>query len=1361
MTYATANFNPSHTNPNTDSLLSNGTMRPILTGGPHNARARSEADDGQERIGGTYGEPLNMTGDDSLREIVHAEHEEEDGTNIDGPERAGTDPRRKNGRREERRTALQVASLNINGYGNLVRDHPDNKWGRVYRMMAEHKIGVLLLQETHLTDERKAGIHKMFARKVRVFHSANPEAPTQREGVAVVLNARYVNTSKASAEEIVPGRALQVTVHCQGGDAKHILCIYAPTSHGVTERKLFYEEVRRYYEEHPTCPKPDVMAGDFNNIEDSLDRLPIGEGPDQSTAALDELKMSLGLMIADGWRTTYPNVRDYTFHRGVGKEAVFSRLDRFYTSAEVFEGAREWRICEAGVKTDHSLILVQLTPKNAPVMGKGRPIFPIHLLKDKPLTKRIKERGLKAMLELEALEANKRRSEESNPQLILYRFKTDALKLARDREREIVPKLLADIRERERALKAVKASKHISETQRIDEGEALTKQIRQLKQRRYKQQQLNARATHRLYGDRPTKYWSRLHRECAPRDVINAFEREGEVGVSGEKVYETDSVRMAAMARAHHMKVQEDERGARSEAEREGDTITALASLEIKVTPLQAEELKESFTYDECVLSLRFSKNGTAPGLNGIPFEFWKVLHARHVDDARHASRPDFDVVRLLTAAFKDIHVHGVDSKTSLAHGWIAPIYKEKGERTRVVNYRPITLLNTDYKLLSKSLAIRLAEVAPRIIHKAQAGFVPGRKIHNHTQLARMMMLWAEENNENGAIVALDQEKAYDKIAHDYLWRVLLAFGIPESFIRIIQSLYKNAVTSVMINGILSKAYRIFRGVRQGDPLSCLLFDLAIEPLSAMIRKSDIRGFGIPRSDEILKAVLFADDTTVYLSDGDDFSVLQGVLDTWCSAAKARFNISKTEIIPIGHPDFREAMAETYQTTGAWKNYPQGVHVAREGEAVRILGAFLGNGINNVEVWSLVLTKIVAMRQPLMQVIKRWKTGHASIQGKKHVVQMIIGGITQYLTKVQRMPEEVKVRLNKIIRGYLWDDRNNTPVGLDHVCLPIELGGLGVLDLEARNEAIDIMWLQSYLDMSEERPIWALLVDDLLATYVTKDCRPRLKSLRINPFLQRWQPRVRGLPGEIDGMMRVAKKYGLRLEGIAFSRQIINDMPIWDHVYADRLRLSRLSTPSKLTSCLQEKHNVTTVRNCMSLIRILEDTTHEPRAICKCGGCTRLRRQTECTNPHLCATRARDMLSTLPAKWNPCKRQPEDFERKATDDLAKENLSKDLIPFNREVTTYGDLGHAFRIFTDARPVSNEGFEVELDEEGSCTTIATDGSCLYNGERKAQAGAGVFVEADQARNLSVRLPKSIEQSNQTGEIAATLLAMEVV
>ncbi len=220
-------------------------------------------------------------------------------------------------------------------------------------------------------------------------------------------------------------------------------------------------------------------------------------------------------------------------------------------------------------------------------------------------------------------------------------------------------------------------------------------------------------------------------------------------------------------------------------------------------------------------------------------------------------------------------------------------------------NYRPITLLNSEYKLFTKALSIKLVCSAPELINTDQAGFIPGRQIMNQTKLIRMIIDHANLTEQNGMIVALNQEKAYDKIRHDYLWRVLEAFQIPDPFISTIKALYERAHTRVMVNGFLSSPFMVTQGVRQGDPLSCLLFNLAIEPLVKILRKSNLKGLEVPGSKERLIAKLFADDTTTFLQEEDDFEELVKILNDWCLASGARFNVDKTQIIPIGSKDFR------------------------------------------------------------------------------------------------------------------------------------------------------------------------------------------------------------------------------------------------------------------------------------------------------------------------------------------------------------------------------------------------------------------------------------------------------------------------
>ena len=265
-----------------------------------------------------------------------------------------------------------------------------------------------------------------------------------------------------------------------------------------------------------------------------------------------------------------------------------------------------------------------------------------------------------------------------------------------------------------------------------------------------------------------------------------------------------------------------------------------------------------------------------------------------------------FDIIKTLTEVFQDIQYHGIAPNTHFAEGWMCLLYKKK-DRTLIENYRPITLLNSDYKLLTKVLTLQLIEDIKKMIHRDQAGFILGRSIFDHIRLTRIMTKFAETSEKNGAVVVLDQEKAYDKITHQYLWKTLETFKLPHLFIKTVKELYKNAWTTVAINGVLSPQYKVKRGVRQGDPLSCFLFDVGIEPLACLIRSArEIKGFEIPGTEEKLAINLFADDTVLYLSKQDSFDEVVKILDKWCEVSGAKFNKEKTEIIPIGTKAHRD-----------------------------------------------------------------------------------------------------------------------------------------------------------------------------------------------------------------------------------------------------------------------------------------------------------------------------------------------------------------------------------------------------------------------------------------------------------------------
>lgn len=142
-----------------------------------------------------------------------------------------------------------------------------------------------------------------------------------------------------------------------------------------------------------------------------------------------------------------------------------------------------------------------------------------------------------------------------------------------------------------------------------------------------------------------------------------------------------------------------------------------------------------------------------------------------------------------------------------------------------------------------------------------------------------MVSQYCETTETNGSLVALDQEKAYDRIGHKYLWSILDVYGLPTLFIERMKDLYNSAETSVVVNRVLSRAYSVARRVKQGDLISCLLFNLAIEPLATMLRTSDLKGIKIPGQEECLIVKMLADNTAVFMAKSDSWEDLTKITD--------------------------------------------------------------------------------------------------------------------------------------------------------------------------------------------------------------------------------------------------------------------------------------------------------------------------------------------------------------------------------------------------------------------------------------------------------------------------------------------------
>lgn len=711
---------------------------------------------------------------------------------------------------------------------------------------------------------------------------------------------------------------------------------------------------------------------------------------------------------------------------------------------------------------------------------------------------------------------------------------------------------------------------------------------------------------------------------------------------------------------------------------------------------------------------------------------------------------------------FTDIQTHGVDIETPFAHGWMCPIFKKK-DPTDISNYRPITLLNTDYKLLTKVLALQLMDHISSLIHKDQAGFIPKRSIFDQIRLAKTIINYAEVTEENGAIVALDQEKAYDKIKHEYLWDVLEAFSLPEPFIRTIKALYRNATTQIAINGIFSEPYRILRGIRQGDPLSCPLFDLGIEPLACMIRNDpDIKGITIPGLEAPLKVNLFADDTNLYLSQNDKFDHVRSILSDWCRVSGAKFNIGKTEIIPIGSDTHRQQIISTRkihpQDTTPLNN---NIRIAKDGDAVRSLGAWIGNKVNDLTPWEPIIDRA-------HKLFERWNGLRPTMKGRKIIVQMVVGGLTQFLTKAQGMPSHVEAAFTKMIRKFMWEGDSSPRIALEILQKPIEEGGLNLLDLKARNEAIEIMWLKAYLDFSPSRPIWATITDIIIDMAAPPETQ---SNARMNSFLQSWDAPTRGkrtkhLNNNITRMLAVGRKYNANLAAIRLTPNLQAQLPAWYHVASEPAPIR-----SAASKCLLNTHRVTRVSDLISISARIRNPdpilAHTETENCVCNECID-DQINGCKNPHACATEALARINKITLKLNPLYRGNHlegltlTRRRKADNEHAKLNCGEIL--FDPMFTCKNNLAECFRIFTNPDCISNipasrlQPQGVNLQEQA--VTIYTDGTCFNNGKANVVSGSAIWISPNNPRNKAIRIPGP-DQSNQVGEISAIIAAASAI
>ncbi|KAI3368387.1 hypothetical protein L3Q82_008090 [Scortum barcoo] len=231
--------------------------------------------------------------------------------------------------------------------------------------------------------------------------------------------------------------------------------------------------------------------------------------------------------------------------------------------------------------------------------------------------------------------------------------------------------------------------------------------------------------------------------------------------------------------------------------------------------------------------------------------------------------------------------------------------YQKKGNLQDIKNWRPVSLLCVDYKLLSKALANRLREAMEQVIHRDQTYCVPGRSMVDNVYLIRDVLEVSSSLGIDTGLISLDQEKAFDRVEHNFLWKVMESFGFNAGFIAKIKVLYSDIESVLKINGSLCAPFRVHRGVRQGCALSGMLYALSLEPLLNKIRSST-QGLLLPGFSKNIVLSAYADDVIVFIQNQKDVDSLAKIVSNFTIASAARVNWKKSEALAVGAAHTRE-----------------------------------------------------------------------------------------------------------------------------------------------------------------------------------------------------------------------------------------------------------------------------------------------------------------------------------------------------------------------------------------------------------------------------------------------------------------------
>ncbi|KAL0355668.1 UNVERIFIED_CONTAM: LINE-1 retrotransposable element O protein [Sesamum radiatum] len=455
------------------------------------------------------------------------------------------------------------------------------------------------------------------------------------------------------------------------------------------------------------------------------------------------------------------------------------------------------------------------------------------------------------------------------------------------------------------------------------------------------------------------------------------------------------------------------------------------AALSSKVTQEMEDDLLQPFTEEEVTNTLFQMSPLKSPGPDGMPPIFYH----------KHWHIINKDVIRCTLSI-----LNNVEMLHELNHTSIVLIPKCSKAET-LSQFRPISLCNVVYKIVSKALANRMKHLLDKIISPTQAAFVPGRLITDNVLLAYEInhFLHTKRKGRKGhSVIKLDISKAYDKIEWPFLEKVLFKLGFPDKIVRLILLCVTTVSYSFILSGTQFGHVLPQRGLRQGDPLSPYLFLLCTEAFSSLVHRAEttgrLRGVAISREAPPISHLLFADDTLLCCqATREAMECIKEILDCYGRASGQEVNFNKSTAVFSGNVQ-RDVQ----------KNLSELLGIRLEEKHDKYLGLPSIVGKSRRAVFNCI-------RDRVWSRIQGWSDKLLSQAGKTVLIKSVLQAIPTYAMGCFRLPFSLINEIQSMIADYLWhrrDERKIHWIAWRKLCTQKKCGGLGFRDLKAFNAAM-------------------------------------------------------------------------------------------------------------------------------------------------------------------------------------------------------------------------------------------------------------------------------------------------------------------